>query len=273
MSNRGEEQYLALLKHVMENGNDKTDRTGVGTRSIFGAQLRFDLQDGFPLLTTKKIYHKAIFVELAWLMRGYTNVNWLQERGCNIWNEWADEYGNLGPVYGEQWRSWLSPEKTTGMGISIDQLQNAVDTIKNNPDSRRIIVNSWNVADLGDMALPPCHMFYQFEVHDGKLSCSMYMRSADMFLGVPFNIASYAALTHYIAKMCDLDVGDLVISFGDCHIYNNHFEQVKEQLSRTPYDFPDLIIGNVLDLNAVDWDSFGIMGYMYHPAIDAPVAV
>lgn len=265
-----EQNYLDLLRNILENGTDKTDRTGVGTRSLFGAQLRFDLQEGFPLLTTKKLFTKGIFGELCWLISGSTNIAYLLENGIHIWDEWADENGDLGPVYGKQWRTWKNDPY---WNEPIDQLQNAVDLIKYQPDSRRIIVSAWNPPDVPDMKLPPCHMMYQFEVHDDKLSCHMYMRSADVFLGVPFNIASYAALTHVIANITELSVGDLIISFGDVHIYNNHFDQVKEQLTREPRPFPWLSIGRDVSLDDIQIDDFYVVGYDPYPAIKAPVAV
>lgn len=268
--NRGEEQYLDLLQKILISGRDKSDRTGVGTRSIFGAQLRFDLEDGFPLLTTKKLFTKGIFGELCWLISGSTNVRVLQDQGIHIWDEWADENGDLGPVYGKQWRAWSAPD-----GRTIDQLAVAVRSIKENPDSRRIIVSAWNPDDVPGSALPPCHMMYQFEVSDGYLSCHMYMRSADVFLGVPFNIASYAALTHVIAKITGLTPGDLIVSFGDVHIYKNHFDQVREQLTRTPRMFPTLDISDTVkslddDIHVAD---FLVSNYDPHPPIKAQVAV
>lgn len=268
-----EQGYLDLLRHILRHGTDKTDRTGVGTRSIFGAQLRFDLTKGFPLITTKKLYTKGIFGELCWLMRGETNTKYLVDNNIHIWDEWADENGDLGPIYGQQWRRWRTESTWT---TPIDQLQEALDTIKTNPDSRRIIVTAWNPLDIPNSALPPCHMMFQFEVHDGKLSCHMYQRSADMFLGVPFNIASYAALTHVMAAMSDLEVGDLIISFGDAHIYNNHFGQVEEQLMRTPYPSPILELSNVgpdSTFESIEIEDFVLLSYKSHPAIKAEVAV
>ncbi|MBC42270.1 MAG: thymidylate synthase, partial [Pusillimonas sp.] len=231
------QQYEDFMRHVYENGTLKTDRTGTGTRSVFGYQMRFDLAKGFPLVTTKKLHTKSIFIELLWFLRGDNNAKWLQERGVSIWNEWAGPDGDLGPIYGVQWRSWPKPD-----GGHIDQLAQVVDEIKRNPDSRRLIVSAWNVSDIPNMALPPCHAFFQFYVANGKLSCQLYQRSADIFLGVPFNIASYALLTHLIAQQCDLDVGDFIWTGGDCHIYNNHFNQVQEQLSREPFPYPKLNI-------------------------------
>ena len=228
-------QYLQLCEHILENGVKKEDRTGTGTISTFGYQMRFNLADGFPLLTTKKLHIRSIIYELLWFLNGDTNVKYLQEHNVRIWNEWADENGELGPVYGHQWRSW-----TTREGNTIDQISELIQTIKTNPDSRRMIVNAWNVGDIGKMALPPCHCLFQFYVADGKLSCQLYQRSADVFLGVPFNIASYALLTHMIAQCCDLEVGEFIHSFGDVHIYTNHLEQINLQLSRDPKPFPQL---------------------------------
>lgn len=277
----GEQGYLKLLQHIKWHGTDKTDRTGVGTRSIFGAQLRFDLSQGFPLLTTKRLFTKGIFGELVWLIRGETNIKFLNDNGIHIWDEWADENGYLGPVYGKQWRAWPGNPTVTethdGCELhrnEIDQLREAVGLIMTNPDSRRIIVTAWNPADVPDQALPPCHMFYQFEVHDNKLSCHMYMRSADVFLGVPFNIASYAALTHVVAHLTDLAVGDLIISFGDVHIYNNHFEQVQTQLERHPNPLPRLEINpDLKNLDDIQIDDFRVLDYNPYPSIKAPVAV
>ena len=264
-----EQDYLDLLKHVLLKGVEKEDRTGVGTYSKFGAQLRFYLSEGFPLLTTKRIFTKGVFGELVWFLRGETNIEYLVENDIHIWDEWADPDGELGPVYGKQWRSWQLFN-----GQTIDQIRNALQLIKTDPDSRRIVVNAWNVADLDEMALPPCHMIFQFEVHDGKLSCHMYQRSADLFLGVPFNIASYAALTHVMAHLSYLDVGDLIISFGDVHIYKNHVEQVTEQLQRRPRHLPTLEISpGVRTLNDLEIDSFVVSHYDPHPAIKAEVAV
>ena len=262
-------QYEDFLRHVYENGAAKADRTGTGTRSVFGHQMRFDLSEGFPLVTTKKVHLKSIILELLWFLRGDSNVQWLQERGCTIWNEWARDDGDLGPVYGVQWRSWPTPE-----GGHIDQIAEVMKQLKSNPDSRRIIVSAWNVADLSKMALMPCHAFFQFYVADGKLSCQLYQRSADIFLGVPFNIASYALLTHMIAQQCDLEVGDFVWTGGDCHIYNNHFEQVETQLARTPFAYPTLQIKRRPDsIFDYEYDDFEVVGYEHHPAIKAPVAV
>jgi len=262
-------QYEELLKHIYETGTFKSDRTGTGTRSIFGAQLRFNLQEGFPLITTKKVHLKSIIHELLWFIKGDTNTKYLKENGVSIWDEWANENGELGPVYGYQWRSWPAAD-----GSYIDQLSEVIETIKKNPDSRRMIVSAWNVADLNKMALMPCHAFFQFYVADGKLSCQLYQRSADMFLGVPFNIASYAFLTHMIAQVCNLEVGDFIHTFGDAHIYSNHFEQVALQLSREPRPYPKLQINS--DISSIfdfKFEDFTIQDYNPHPAIKAPVAV
>ena len=257
------------MRHVYEHGVNKTDRTGTGTRSVFGYQMRFDLSQGFPLVTTKKLHTRSIFVELLWFLRGDSNVRWLQERGVTIWDEWAREDGELGPVYGVQWRSWPTPD-----GKHIDQIAQVIDQIKRNPDSRRLIVSAWNVADIQNMALPPCHAFFQFYVADGKLSCQLYQRSADIFLGVPFNIASYALLTHMVAQQCGLQVGDFIWTGGDCHIYSNHFEQVELQLGREPYAFPTLNITRKPDsLFDYQYEDFVIENYQFHPHIKAPVAV
>jgi thymidylate synthase len=262
-------QYEQLLKHIYETGTFKADRTGTGTRSIFGAQLRFNLQDGFPLISTKKVHLKSIIHELLWFIKGETNTQYLKENGVSIWDEWANENGDLGPVYGYQWRSWPAAD-----GTYIDQLSEAIETIKKNPDSRRMIVSAWNVADLNKMALMPCHAFFQFYVANGKLSCQLYQRSADMFLGVPFNIASYAFLTHMIAQVCNLEVGDFIHTFGDAHIYSNHFEQVELQLSREPKPYPTLQINPaVQSIFDFKFEDFTIQDYHPHPAIKAPVAV
>ena len=261
--------YLDLLTHVMKSGAEKSDRTGTGTRSVFGAQMRFDLNAGFPLVTTKKLHLRSIIHELLWFLKGETNIAYLKQNKVSIWDEWADENGELGPVYGKQWRSWQCPD-----GSTIDQIQWLVDEIKRNPDSRRLIVNAWNVADLSKMALMPCHAIFQFYVADGKLSCQLYQRSADLFLGVPFNIASYALLTHMIAQVCGLGVGDFVHTLGDAHIYSNHFDQVNEQLSRTPRTLPSLYLNpEVKDLFAFTFDDIRIDHYDPLPAIKAPVAV
>ena len=262
-------QYEQLLKHIYETGTFKSDRTGTGTRSIFGAQLRFNLQEGFPLITTKKVHLKSIIHELLWFIKGETNTKYLKDNGVSIWDEWANENGDLGPVYGYQWRSWPAAN-----GTYIDQLSEVIDTIKKNPDSRRMIVSAWNVSDLNKMALMPCHAFFQFYVANGKLSCQLYQRSADMFLGVPFNIASYAFLTHMIAQVCNLEVGDFVHTFGDAHIYSNHFEQVELQLSREPKPYPSLQLNPaVQSIFDFTYEDFTIQSYNPHPAIKAPVAV
>jgi thymidylate synthase len=269
-------QYEDFMRHVFTTGVSKGDRTGTGTQSVFGHQMRFDLNEGFPLVTTKKVFLKAIIVELLWFLRGDRNVKWLQERGCTIWDEWAREDGDLGPVYGVQWRSWPTPG-----GGHIDQIQQVMDTLKSNPDSRRIIVSAWNVAELDQMALMPCHAFFQFYVappqkagDKPKLSCQLYQRSADIFLGVPFNIASYALLTHMIAQQCDMDVGDFIWTGGDCHIYSNHHEQVALQLSRQPFAYPTLHIKRRPDsIFDYQYEDFEVTGYECHPAIKAPVAV
>lgn len=261
-------QYEDFIGQVLEQGTPKSDRTGTGTLSVFGAQLRFDLSQGFPLITTKKVHVKSVVGELLWFLRGDSNVRWLQENGIRIWNEWADENGELGPVYGVQWRSWPTPD-----GGHIDQIAQVVETLKANPDSRRMIVSAWNVAELDDMALMPCHAFFQFYVADGKLSCQLYQRSADLFLGVPFNIASYALLTHMVAQQCDLEVGDFVWTGGDCHIYNDHFEQVREQLTRAPYEFPTLKLRKAQDLFSYEFEDIEVENYQHHPAIKAKVSV
>lgn len=274
--NFGEEGYLALLEHILNYGNDKTDRTGTGTRSIFGAQLRFPLDLGFPMLTTKKVFARGVFSELCWLIHGETNIKSLLEDDVHIWDEWADENGDLGPVYGEQWRNWGDTNTQVGWPSNgIDQLQNAVDLIQNSPDSRRIVVTAWNPTHVPAQALPACHMTFQFEVHDGQLSCHMYMRSADVFLGVPFNIASYAALTHLIAQITGLEVGDLIVSFGDVHIYKNHFVQVREQLTREPRALPTLAISPGIESldQKIHYQDFILMDYDPWPAIKAEVAV
>lgn len=262
-------QYLELLNKVMKEGTPKSDRTGTGTKSIFGYQMRFDLSEGFPLLTTKKVHLKSIIYELLWFIRGDTNIKYLKEHGVSIWDEWADENGNLGPVYGAQWRHWKTPD-----GGEIDQLSNVMRSLKENPDSRRHIVSAWNVADVDNMALPPCHSLFQFYVADGRLSCQLYQRSADLFLGVPFNIASYALLTMMVAKVCGYTAGDFVHTLGDAHIYLNHFEQVETQLGRTPRKLPEMIIhGNQKDIFSFEYEDFELTGYDPYPAIKAPVAV
>jgi thymidylate synthase len=261
-------QYEELLRLVLESGAAKTDRTGTGTRSLFGHQLRYDLTQGFPLITTKRVHLKSIVYELLWFLRGDSNVGWLREHGVSIWDEWADADGDLGPVYGVQWRSWPAPD-----GRHIDQISEVLTTLRDNPDSRRMIVSAWNVADLDAMALAPCHALFQFYVADGKLSCQLYQRSADLFLGVPFNIASYALLTHMVAQQVDLEPGDFIWTGGDCHIYDNHVEQVAEQLSRTPFAFPELRLRRAPSLFGYDYSDVEIVGYQHHPAIKAPVAV
>lgn len=263
------QQYLHLLQHILDNGTDKTDRTGTGTRSCFGYQMRFNLNNGFPLVTTKKVHLKSIIYELLWFIKGETNTKYLTDHGVSIWNEWADENGNLGPVYGKQWRSWQGAD-----GKTYDQLMDVIHQLKTNPDSRRIIISAWNVGELQDMALMPCHNMFQFYVADGKLSCQLYQRSADVFLGVPFNIASYALFTMMLAQVCNLQLGDFVHTFGDVHIYNNHFDQVKLQLSRTPHPLPTMKINpakkNIEDFTFQD---FTLENYVCDPAIKAPVAI
>jgi thymidylate synthase len=261
-------QYEDLLRHVLAHGTRKADRTGTGTRSVFGHQMRFDLNEGFPLVTTKKVHLKSVILELLWFLRGERNVRWLQERGCTIWDEWAREDGDLGPVYGVQWRSWPSERGP------IDQIAAVVEQLKTNPDSRRIVVSAWNVAELPQMALMPCHALFQFYVADGRLSCQLYQRSADLFLGVPFNIASYALLTQMLAQQCDLGLGDFVWTGGDCHIYDNHVEQVTTQLARAPYPYPTMHLkrrpASIFDYA---YDDFELRDYQHHAAIKAPVAV
>lgn len=262
-------QYETLLRYVKETGVKKADRTGTGTVSIFGYQMRFNLQEGFPLITTKKLHLKSIIHELLWFLQGSSNIRYLKENGVSIWNEWADENGELGPVYGYQWRNWPTPD-----GGQIDQIQQAIRTIQKNPDSRRIIVTAWNPADVDKMALPPCHLLFQFYVADGKLSCQMYQRSADMFLGVPFNIASYALLTMMFAQVCGLEAGDFVHTLGDTHIYSNHMEQVKLQLSREPRHYPKMIINpNVKSIFDFKYEDFELINYDPYPSIKAPIAV
>ncbi|WP_144719643.1 thymidylate synthase [Agrococcus jejuensis] len=261
--------YETLLADVLANGVAKGDRTGTGTRSVFGRQLRYDLAEGFPLVTTKRVHFKSVALELLWFLRGDSNVRWLQERGVTIWDEWADADGDLGPVYGVQWRSWPTPS-----GESIDQLSQLVEQIRANPDSRRLIVSAWNPADIPSMALAPCHAFFQVFVADGRLSLQIYQRSADMFLGVPFNIASYALLTHMLAQQTGLEVGELVWTGGDCHIYDNHVEQVERQLSREPYPLPTLRFARTPDsILDYEYDDIEVVGYEHHPGIKAPVAV
>jgi thymidylate synthase len=263
-----ERQYLDLLDDVMRNGVQRGDRTGTGTLSVFGRQMRFDLGQGFPLLTTKKLHVKSIALELIWFLSGATNVRWLQEHGCTIWDEWADADGELGPVYGRQWRSWATPD-----GGTIDQIANVVKSIRDNPESRRHIVSAWNPADVDQMALPPCHCLFQFYVADGRLSCQLYQRSADVFLGVPFNIASYALLTHMVAQVCGLLPGEFVHTLGDAHLYLNHLDQAHEQLARAPYPLPTLALAKRSDLFAFEADDIKFKGYHAHPAIRAPIAV
>ncbi len=263
------QQYLDLVKHIIEKGTDKTDRTGTGTRSIFGYQMRFNLQDGFPMVTTKKLHLRSIIHELLWFLKGETNIKYLKENGVGIWDEWANENGELGPVYGKQWRSWSGAD-----GKVYDQITDLIKQIKQTPDSRRLIVSAWNVAELPQMALMPCHTIFQFYVADGKLSCQLYQRSADVFLGVPFNIASYALLTLMVAQVCDLEPGDFVHSFGDVHLYNNHVEQAHLQMSRDPFPLPTMKINpEVKDIFGFKFEDFTLEGYQSHPGIKAPVAV
>lgn len=263
------QQYLNLVKHILEKGTDKADRTGTGTRSIFGYQMRFDLQEGFPMVTTKKLHLRSIIHELLWFLKGETNIQYLKENGVGIWDEWADANGELGPVYGKQWRSWTGAD-----GKLHDQITDLIAQIKSNPDSRRLIVSAWNVGELSQMALMPCHTIFQFYVTNGKLSCQLYQRSADVFLGVPFNIASYALLTMMVAQVCGLQPGDFVHSFGDVHLYNNHFEQAQLQLSRTPFPLPTMKINpSVNDIFGYRFEDFVLEGYQSHPGIKAPVAV
>lgn len=262
-------QYLDLLRHVRTSGQFKPDRTGTGTYSVFGAQTRFDLKQGFPLLTTKRIFTRGVVLELIWMLRGMTNVRWLSDQNVNIWNEWADPVtGELGPVYGAQWRSWRTAD-----GRTIDQLQQVIERIKTKPDCRRLIVTAWNPGEIEDMKLPPCHCFFQFYVIGGKLSCQLYQRSADIFLGVPFNIASYALLTHTVAKVCGLDVGEFVHTFGDLHLYANHVEQADEQLKREPRGLPTLLLRDRRDIVEFELEDVAFDGYIPHPSIKAPVAV
>jgi len=263
------QQYLDLLRHILNNGTEKTDRTGTGTKSVFGYQMRFDLQKGFPLVTTKKVHLKSIVHELLWFLKGETNIAYLKENNIKIWDEWADENGELGPVYGKQWRSWEGKD-----GKIVDQVTDLIEQIKKNPDSRRLIISAWNVAELPKMALMPCHTIFQFYVANGKLSCQLYQRSADVFLGVPFNIASYALLTMMIAQVCDLQPGEFIHTFGDVHIYSNHNEQVNEQLSRTPFPLPAMKINpEVKNIFKFKFEDFQLENYQSHPAIKAPVAV
>ena len=262
-------EYLTLMKKILDEGVSKEDRTGTGTTSLFGYQMRFNLNEGFPLLTTKKVHLKSIIYELLWFLRGDSNIKYLKEHGVSIWDEWADEEGNLGPVYGAQWRHWRCED-----GTEIDQIANLMNQLRNNPDSRRLIVSAWNVAQVDKMALPPCHSLFQFYVVNNKLSCQLYQRSADLFLGVPFNIASYALLTMMIAKVCGFELGDFVHTFGDVHMYNNHREQVALQLTREPRELPKMIIhGNQRDIFDFKYEDFELVGYNPYPAIKAPVAV
>lgn len=263
------QQYLDLLRHIRERGARKADRTGTGTLSVFGHQMRFDLERGFPLLTTKKLHMKSIVYELLWFLKGETNVGYLREHGVTIWDEWADENGELGPIYGRQWRAWPGPD-----GRAIDQISRAIDLIRRNPDSRRIIVNAWNVGELEQMSLTPCHALFQFWVAEGRLSCQLYQRSADVFLGVPFNIASYALLTHMFAQQCDLSIGELVWTGGDCHLYMNHREQADEQLARSPLPLPRLAIRRKPpSIFEYEYEDFQLLSYQAHPTIKAPIAV
>ncbi len=263
-----ERQYLNLLADILDNGVQRGDRTGTGTLGVFGRQIRFDLSKGFPVLTTKKLHLRSIFIELLWFLKGDTNIAWLKENGVRIWDEWADENGDLGPVYGKQWRSWAAPN-----GQSIDQIANLIEGLKTNPNSRRHIVSAWNPADVEDMALPPCHCLFQFFVADGKLSCQLYQRSADVFLGVPFNIASYALLTLMVAKVVGLEPGEFVHTFGDAHLYLNHLDQAREQLTREPFPFPTLTIADKRDLFGFEYADFKVEGYEAHPHIAAEVSI
>jgi thymidylate synthase len=263
------QQYQQLLQHILDTGATKSDRTGTGTKSVFGYQMRFNLSEGFPLVTTKKVHLKSIIYELLWFLQGDTNIKYLKDHNVSIWNEWADANGDLGPVYGKQWRSWQGADN-----VEVDQVKEVIQQIKNNPDSRRIIISAWNVADLPKMKLMPCHCLFQFYVADGKLSCQLYQRSADVFLGVPFNIASYALLTMMIAQACGLQAGDFVWTGGDTHLYSNHFEQAQLQLTRTPYPLPQMKINPaVKDIFSFKYEDFELLNYQCHPAIKAPVAV
>ncbi|WP_188462323.1 thymidylate synthase [Marivirga lumbricoides] len=263
------QQYHQLMQHILDNGIQKGDRTGTGTKSVFGYQMRFDLQKGFPLVTTKKVHLRSIIHELLWFLKGDTNIKYLRENGVSIWDEWADEEGNLGPVYGSQWRNWPTPD-----GQHIDQISEVIEQIKNTPNSRRMIVSAWNVAEVPNMALPPCHAFFQFYVADGKLSCQLYQRSADVFLGVPFNIASYALLTMMIAQVCGLEYGDFVHTLGDAHLYSNHMEQANLQLSRAPYPLPQMKVNpEVKNIFEFKFEDFELLNYQHHAHIKAPVAV
>jgi len=262
-------QYLDLMQHVLNNGTQKHDRTGTGTISVFGYQMRFNLEDGFPMVTTKKLHLRSIIHELIWFLKGETNIKYLKENGVSIWDEWADENGELGPVYGSQWRSWPTPD-----GRHIDQISQVINQIKNTPDSRRLIVSAWNVAEIENMALPPCHSFFQFYVADGKLSCQLYQRSADIFLGVPFNIASYALLTMMVAQVCGLKPGEFIHTLGDAHLYNNHLEQTRLQLSREPKPLPQMKLNpEIKDIFDFKFEDFRLENYEHHPHIKAPVAV
>lgn len=261
-------QYEDLLRHVLMTGTRKSDRTGTGTRSVFGHQMRYSLSQGFPLITTKRVHFKSVACELLWFLRGDSNVKWLQEQGVKIWDEWAGPDGELGPVYGVQWRSWPTPE-----GGHIDQIAQVLDLLRTDPDSRRMVVSAWNVAQIPEMALPPCHTLFQFYVADGRLSCQLYQRSADLFLGVPFNIASYALLTHLVAQQVGLEVGDFLWTGGDCHIYENHIDQVTEQLTRAPYPFPQLVVDPASTLFEYRYEDLNLIGYQHHPVLRAPVAV
>ena len=261
--------YLELMRHILDQGVDKADRTGTGTKSVFGYQMRFDLSEGFPMVTTKKLHLPSIVHELLWFLKGDTNVKYLQENGVRIWNEWADDNGDLGPVYGKQWRKWEAND-----GRIIDQVKQAIEQIKTNPNSRRIIVSAWNVGELEEMALMPCHAFFQFHVAEGKLNCQLYQRSADVFLGVPFNIASYALLTHMMAQVCDLEPGTFVHTLGDAHLYKNHLDQARLQISRTPLPLPKLELNpSIKDIDAFTYDDITVVGYEHHPHIKAPISV
>ena len=263
------ETYLDLMRHILDLGADKSDRTGTGTKSVFGYQMRFDLAEGFPMVTTKKLHLPSIVHELLWFLKGETNVKYLQDNGVRIWNEWADENGDLGPVYGKQWRRWETKD-----GRIIDQVQQAIETIKTNPNSRRIIVSAWNVGELDEMALMPCHAFFQFHVAEGRLNCQLYQRSADVFLGVPFNIASYALLTHMMAQVCDLEPGVFVHTLGDAHLYNNHLDQARLQITRTPLPLPTLKLNPAIkDIDDFTYDDIEVVGYEHHPHIKAPISV
>lgn len=263
------DEYLKLMQHILDEGVEKQDRTGTGTLSVFGYQMRFDLQKGFPMVTTKKLHLRSIVHELLWFIKGDTNVQYLQENGVRIWNEWADEHGDLGPVYGKQWRKWESKD-----GHIIDQLEQAIDQIKNNPNSRRIIVSAWNVGELDEMALMPCHAFFQFHVANGRLNCQLYQRSADVFLGVPFNIASYALLTHMMAQVCGLEAGTFVHTLGDAHLYMNHLDQAREQVSREPLSLPTIKLDpTITNIDDFTFESLEVIGYEHHPHISAPISV